>query len=144
MTFEPQRSGTDIKQALEYMNSVVKKRAIVFLLSDFIDQGYERAMRIVGRRHDLTAVHVIDPREYTLPDVGLVRVHDAESGSPLWVDTSAKRVRRQLDTSFRCVAGGGEEWVPAIGRRLPAAVHRQGLHPATGALFQGTGAATVR
>jgi uncharacterized protein (DUF58 family) len=100
LTFEPQRSGTDIKNALEYMNSVVKKRAIVFLLSDFIDQGYERAMRIVGRRHDLTAVHVFDPREYQLPDVGLVRVHDAESGSPLWVDTSAKGIRRQLETSF--------------------------------------------
>jgi uncharacterized protein (DUF58 family) len=101
LTFEPQRSGTDIKGALEYVNSVVKKRAIAFLISDFIDDGYDRALRIVGRRHDLTAVHVTDPREYVLPNVGLVRVHDAEAGTPMWVDTSSDRVRKQLDLRFR-------------------------------------------
>jgi uncharacterized protein (DUF58 family) len=101
LTFEPQRSGTDIRGALEYMNSVVKKRTIAFLISDFIDEGYERAVRIVGRKHDLTAVHVMDPREYLLPDVGLVRLHDAEKGTPVWVDTSAPKVRKQLETNFR-------------------------------------------
>ena len=101
LTFEPKRQGTDIRGALEYMNSVVKKRAIVFLISDFIDAGYDKALRIVGRKHDLTAVHVTDPREYLLPDVGLVRLHDAENGKPLWVDTSSVRVRKQLEIGFR-------------------------------------------
>jgi uncharacterized protein (DUF58 family) len=101
LTFEPQRQGTDIRGALEYMNSVVKKKAIAFLISDFIDEGYEKAMRIVGRKHDLTAVHVSDPREHLLPNVGMVRLHDAESGLPMWVDTSSARVRSQLDVRFR-------------------------------------------
>jgi uncharacterized protein (DUF58 family) len=101
LTFEPKRQGTDIKGALEYMNSVVKKRAIAFLISDFIDAGYDKALRIVGRKHDLTAVHITDPREYSLPDVGLVRLHDAEDGKALWVDTSSVRVRRRLEADFR-------------------------------------------
>ncbi len=101
LTFEPQRSGTNIRAALEYMNSVVKKRAIVFLISDYIDTGYDKAIRIVGRKHDLTAVHLTDPREYSLPDLGLIRVHDAESGSPMWIDSSSARIRRQIETSYR-------------------------------------------
>ena len=105
ITFEPQRQGTNIRGALEYMNSVVKKRAIAFLISDFIDTGYDKALRIVGRKHDLTAVHVTDPREYLLPNVGLVRMHDAEDGKPLWVDTSSVRVRRQLEKGFRTWQG---------------------------------------
>lgn len=101
LTFEPKRQGTDIRGALEYMNSVVKKRAIAFLISDFIDEGYDKALRIVGRKHDLTAVHITDPREYLLPKVGLVRVHDAEDGRPSWIDTSSARVRRQVEVSFK-------------------------------------------
>lgn len=101
LTFEPQRSGTDVRGALEYVNSVVKKRAIVFLISDFIDTDYDKALRIVGRRHDLTAVHLTDPREYQLPDIGLVRVHDAETGARHWLDTSSADVRRRLYTGYR-------------------------------------------
>jgi uncharacterized protein (DUF58 family) len=106
ITFEPQRSGTHLGGALEYMNSVVKKRAIVFLISDFIDDGYLQAARIVGRKHDLTAVHVSDPREYLLPDLRLVRLHDAESGAPMWVDSSSLRVRRRLEAGFRAWQAG--------------------------------------
>jgi uncharacterized protein (DUF58 family) len=107
LTFEPQRSGTDIRGALEYLNSVVKKRAIVFLISDLIDEGYEKAARIVGRKHDLIALHVTDPREHLLPDLGLIRLHDAERGTPLWVDSSSQRVRRHLEAGFR-------EWQAAV------------------------------
>ena len=101
ITFVPERSGTDIRAALEYMNHVMKKRAIAFVISDFIDQGYDKAMRVVGRKHDLTAVHLIDPRENHFPDLGLIRLHDAESGEPMWVDTSSRRVRLELDAKFR-------------------------------------------
>jgi uncharacterized protein (DUF58 family) len=107
LTFEPQRSGTDIRGALEYLNSVVKKRAIVFLISDLIDEGYEKAARIVGRKHDLIALHVTDPREHLLPDLGLIRLHDAEQGTPLWVDSSSLRVRRRFEAGFR-------EWQSAV------------------------------
>jgi uncharacterized protein (DUF58 family) len=107
LTFEPQRSGTDIRGALEYLNSVVKKRAIVFLISDLIGEGYEKAARIVGRKHDLIALHVTDPREHVLPDLGLIRLHDAEKGTPLWVDSSSERVRRRLEAGFR-------EWQAAV------------------------------
>ena len=111
ITFEPHRSGTDLRGALEYMNHVMKKRAIVFLISDFIDSGYEKAMRVVGRKHDLTAVHLIDPREYQMPDIGLVRVHDAETGAPAWVDTSSRRVRHELEAKFRSWQSGIKyEW----------------------------------
>ena len=105
ITFEPHRSGTDIRGALEYVNHVMKKRAITFLISDFMDTDYEKAMRVVGRKHDLTAVHLSDPREYQLPDIGLIRVHDAETGVPAWVDTSSPRVRRELETKFRSWQG---------------------------------------
>ena len=101
INFEPHRSGTDVRGALEYMNHVMKKRAIAFLISDFIDSGYEKAMRIVGRKHDLTAVHLTDPREYILPNLGLVRVHDAETGVPAWMDTSSAKVRKGLEQKFR-------------------------------------------
>lgn len=101
LTFEPERSGTDIKAALEHLNHVVKKKAIVFLISDFMNEGYERALRIVGKKHDLVAVHLTDPREQTLPNVGLIRLHDAESGEPMWVDTSSRKVRQLLDANFR-------------------------------------------
>jgi uncharacterized protein (DUF58 family) len=101
LTFQPQRSGTDIRGALEYLNHVVKKRSIAFLISDFIDQEYSMAMRIVGRKHDLTAVHLTDPREHTLPNIGLVRLHDAETGRSAWVDTSSNSVRRDMDLRFR-------------------------------------------
>ncbi|MBU1707307.1 DUF58 domain-containing protein [bacterium] len=98
--FTPERSGTDIKMALEYLNRVEKKRSIAFLISDFLGEDYQKAAGIVGRKHDLIGVHVFDPREYLLPDVGLVRLHDAEKGTPFWVNTSDQRVRRELQTRF--------------------------------------------
>jgi uncharacterized protein (DUF58 family) len=106
ITFEPQRSGTSIQAALEYLNSVAKKRAIVFLISDFIDQGYDKAARIVSRKHDLTAVHLTDQREYQLPDIGLVKLHDAESGEAVWLDSSSAHVRKQFTANFMAWQAG--------------------------------------
>jgi uncharacterized protein (DUF58 family) len=101
LTFEPKRSGTDIRGALEYVNSVVKKRAIVFLISDLIDENYEKAARIVGRKHDLIALHLTDPRETSLPNMGLIRLHDAERGTTMWVDSSSAQVRSRFSAGFR-------------------------------------------
>jgi uncharacterized protein (DUF58 family) len=93
IAFEPEGRGTDLRAALEYFNRVAKKRSIAFLVSDFIDEGYERPLKIVARKHDLIAVELHDPREGVLPDVGLVKLHDAESGRDRWVDTSRPAVR---------------------------------------------------
>ena len=93
INFEPQGHGTDIGEALRYFNNVVKKRSICFLLSDFMTTGYEAPLRIAARRHDIVGVHLVDPREVTLPNVGLLRAQDAETGKVRWIDTSSRRVR---------------------------------------------------
>jgi uncharacterized protein (DUF58 family) len=88
LSFEPEGSGTDVKGALQYLNSVIKKRSITFLLSDFIDEGYDAALRIVSKKHDVIAITLRDPREREMPKVGLIKMKDAESGVERWVDTN--------------------------------------------------------
>ncbi|HIJ65244.1 MAG TPA: DUF58 domain-containing protein [Candidatus Hydrogenedentes bacterium] len=91
--FEPKRTGTDIPGALRFLNGVTKRRAVAFLVSDFMAEDYEVALQIANRRHDLIAVTVSDPREDALPDVGLVNVRDAETGREVLVDTGDQAVR---------------------------------------------------
>ncbi len=100
ITFEPQRAGTSLANALEHLNRVLKKRAIVFLISDLWDTEYEKALRIVGRRHDLVVLHLFDPRERELPAGGLIKLHDAETGEVRWLDAGSAGVRRQLTRAF--------------------------------------------
>ena len=96
LSFEPEGNETNIKTALEYMNSAIKKRSIVFLLSDFIDSNYEKILRIVGRKNDLIGIVLDDRRENELPLVGLVKLTDAETGEERWIDTGNRRVREQM------------------------------------------------
>jgi uncharacterized protein (DUF58 family) len=91
--FQPTQRRTSIKGGLDYLNRVLHRRAIVFLLSDFLDQGYERAFKRTGRRHDLIAIRIVDPREEELPAVGLLELEDAETGDRLVLDTSSRKVR---------------------------------------------------
>ncbi len=94
--FHPEHSGTDVKQALEYMTNAIKKRCTTFLISDFIDHtDYSSALSIANRRHDVVAIQVYDRRETELPDVGLIKVQDAERGGEQWVDTSSRSVRNR-------------------------------------------------
>jgi len=93
LSFEPSRPSTSIKTALEYLNHVQKKRGIIFVISDFIDGGYEAALRIAGKKHDLIGVVLHDPREKELPNVGLMHLRDAESGATRLVDTSDSNIR---------------------------------------------------
>ena len=92
---------TDIAQALKYFNNVIKKKSIAFLISDFMDSGYEKSLNIVGRKHDLIGIHVYDKHETELPQVGLLRVSDAETGKVLWLDTSSKEVRNKFAKRYR-------------------------------------------
>jgi len=93
IAFNPEGSGTSLQAALEYFNHVIKKRSIAFLVSDFMDDDFDRPLKIVARKHDLIAVQLNDPREKELPDVGLVKLRDAETGEERWVDTSLSSVR---------------------------------------------------
>jgi uncharacterized protein (DUF58 family) len=94
--FRPSRRGTDIGAALDYLNRINKRKSVVFLVSDFLASGYEAALRVSGRRHDLIAVVLQDPREREFPDVGLVEVEDAETGREMLVDTSDQEFRYQF------------------------------------------------
>lgn len=99
MSFQPESSRTDIGQALRFLTNAIKKRCTAFLLSDFVDfssEGEPRfvdPLRIASNKHDLVGVRVYDPREETLPDVGLIRLGDAETGDVRWIDSSSQRVR---------------------------------------------------
>ncbi len=96
ISFQPTGSGTNIRQGLEYFNHVTKKRSIAFLISDFIDDGYEKILRIISRKHDVIAVELSDPREEQLPEVGLMKLVDAETGQVRWVDTGSAVTRREF------------------------------------------------
>lgn len=96
LSFNPEGNATDIKGALEYMNGTIKKRSIVFLLSDFMDQGYSKILKVVGKKHDLIGIVLDDRRENELPAIGLVKLTDAETGQERWIDTSNNRVRKMM------------------------------------------------
>lgn len=100
LEFRPQSKGTDISEALRYLNSVIKKRSIAFLLSDMMDEHYEPALKIANRRHDLVVLRTTDPRESELPNVGMVQFMDPESGLSRWADTGSRSVRN----AFRAAA----------------------------------------
>ena len=94
LAVDPQGRRTGITHALEYLQHVVTKRAVLFLISDFQDEEYERTLRVVAKKHDVIAVAIGDPREQLLPDVGLVSVEDPESGVVGTLDTGSAAVRR--------------------------------------------------
>ena len=81
-------NGTSIKNALEFFMKVSKRRCVVFLLSDFLDKEYWDSIRIVNRKHDLIGIKIYDPFEVNLPDIGMIKVEDPETGSMFWIDTS--------------------------------------------------------
>jgi len=98
LAFEPVGRGTDIGGALEYLNKMLKHKAIVFIVSDFIGTNIERPLKLLAQRHDVVAVTVDDPSERMLPDIGLVRMVDPETGTALDVDTSNPAVRAQFES----------------------------------------------
>ena len=93
INFEPVSRGTDIGVALEYLINAIKKRSTAFLISDMMDTNYEDALKICSRKHDLIALRIYDQREAELPNVGIIRMKDAETGKLKWVDTANIRVR---------------------------------------------------
>jgi uncharacterized protein (DUF58 family) len=122
LTLEPSHRGTDLAAALDYLGRVSRRRAVAFLLSDFWDQGFDDRLRVAARRHDLTAIPVLDRREAELPPVGIVELQDAETGEVVWLDTFdrkavaeyAERARRErlarTELLRNCKVGEIELW----------------------------------
>jgi uncharacterized protein (DUF58 family) len=100
VNIKPSESGTDLSKGLEYLNKIVKRRSIVFLLSDFICQPYSDALRILKKKHDVIGIHVFDKREKELPNIGLVQMQDIETSHQIWVDTSSSELRRDYSKYF--------------------------------------------
>jgi len=101
INLEPKGTGTDIGKALEYLKNLIKKRSICFVLSDFLTKGYESPLKIAARRHDIIGIHMVDPREEELPNVGLIRAMDAESGHVQWIDTAMSSVRKKYNAWYQ-------------------------------------------
>ena len=98
LAFEPEGRGTDIGAATEYLNKMLPHNAIIFLVSDFLGENVERPLKLLAQRHDVVAVTLEDPSERILPDIGLVRLVDPETGQSLDIDTSDPKVRSRFDT----------------------------------------------
>lgn len=99
--FEATGKGTDISNALDYMNKMMKKRAICFVLSDFIDDRFEKNLRITSKKHDVVAIRIEDPGESHLPKAGWLLLKDPESGEERWINSSRKRNRRAMEIAHR-------------------------------------------
>ena len=110
---------TDIAGALRYLTNAIRKRSTAFIISDFLDDGFDKELQIANRKHDIAALQVYDVRETELPDVGLIKLKDAETGERLWVDTGDRRLRlayrnhwneRQLELQ-KAFVRAGVDWV---------------------------------
>lgn len=98
--FHPQSNKTDIAQALKFLSSTQKKKAIVFVISDFMSEGYDQTLKIAAKKHDITGIRVYDIREQSMPNLGMVPMLDAETGVTQIVDTSSKAVRFNYEKQY--------------------------------------------
>ena len=98
--FKPQSTKTDITEALRYLTNIVKKRCTVFLFSDFYNKGFEDAIKIASRKHDLVALQVSDEKEKALPQFGIVQIFDPESQQKIWIDTSSNATRKEYEKAY--------------------------------------------
>jgi len=95
LNFKPEKRKTDIVTGIDYLGRVLHKKSVVFLISDFQGEGFERQLRILGKRHDLIAVSITDPREISMPNVGLIQLEDAETGEMIIIDTGSASFRNR-------------------------------------------------
>jgi uncharacterized protein (DUF58 family) len=99
--FKPEGKGTDINGALQYLNRIARKKSVVFLISDFTGDNYEKAMRITNRKHDLVVLKIFDPREKEIPPIGLMRLKDNETGEEIVVDGSSRDLREAVASRWK-------------------------------------------
>ena len=96
---KPNGNGSSIKDALEFLMKVSKRKCVVFLLSDFLDNNFWNSIRIANRKHDLIGIKIYDPYEINLPDIGMIKVEDPETGSMFWIDTSFEPDLKQMNNN---------------------------------------------
>jgi len=99
--FHPQSQKTDIAEGLRYLTNAIKKRCTAFIISDFMDKGFDNALKIASRKHDLVALRIYDKREIELPDMGLIKVYNKETNSKMWIDSSNSRTRWNYNKWWR-------------------------------------------
>ncbi len=143
--YKPGESETDLNVPLEYLTRIVKRRSTAFLISDFLARDFEKSLQLAAKKHDLIAMNIIDPREVTLPDVGLIELEDAETGERHTVDTGATYVRngfhkgvRQYQTALRAMLRSSgvdyievltdRSYVEPMNRFFKMRVRRKGAH----------------
>jgi uncharacterized protein (DUF58 family) len=97
--FKPEDQRTDINCALEFLGRIIKRRCVVFLVSDFLNAGFEKMLSIANKRHDVIAIKIVDPREIELPNVGFIELEDTETGEEILIDTKDSEVRRSFQES---------------------------------------------
>jgi len=101
LEFQPKSTKTNIAEALKYVSNVMKKKAIIFVLSDFIADDYEKTLKIIGNKHDVTGIRIYDEREETIPNLGMVQMQDAETGAIKLVNTQSKKVRTGYSNFYK-------------------------------------------
>jgi uncharacterized protein (DUF58 family) len=112
--FEPEGKGTDIPIALEYLGRVTNRSTVTFILSDFYDNDYKTPLSIAGRRHDIVALSITDPREMELPDIGIISLEDPETGKSLLLDTSNSSVRKEYRINSLKLLGERQQLLRSI------------------------------
>lgn len=100
LAIKPAKKGTALSTALRYFNNTTRQKSIAFVLSDFIDAAYQDMLRIAAKKHDVIGIKLYDKMDQHLPNVGLLRIEDAETGAQQWIDTSSKRVRHEYEKEF--------------------------------------------
>lgn len=101
LEFKPQNHKTDISFALKSLTNMLKKKAIVFVMSDFMDDNYESSLKIVSQKHDVTGIRIYDEREEELPNVGLIQARDAETNKRVWINTSLRKTRQKYKNNYQ-------------------------------------------
>lgn len=115
---EPRGRGTELKTALQYFNNTTRQKSIAFILSDFVDAGYNDALRVAGNKHDVVGIKIYDKMDMQLPSAGLLRVQDAETGEEKWIDTASKLVRHEYEKEFFRVTDYSNDIFKRAGSKL--------------------------
>ena len=101
LEFQPKSKKTDLGKAIKFLSNVMKKKAITFMLSDFMSDDYAQELKIASQRHDITGIRIFDVREKEMPNVGMVQMKDQETGESLWVNTASKKTRNRYEINFK-------------------------------------------
>ena len=115
ITFHPTSNGTDLAEALRYFSNVIKKRCTAFLLSDFYDDGYTDALKIASGKHDVVAIRIADEKEEHLPDLGLAKFYDPETGETILIDTADSTIRHDFANRYAAHVTRTDEWLRKYG-----------------------------